>query len=109
MTVEVRTASIAFAGDLDVYRRAEIEAALPPADSADRIVIDMREVQFIDSTVISILMRYRRAFIDAGGDAHEIVLIVAPQVRRIFEITGLFKSLTVLTPDNEPKEPLAEA
>ena len=91
------TAHVAFAGDLDVYRRDEIAASLPQAETADRVVVDMREVTTVDSSIIAVFMRYRRSFLDAGGDAHEIVLIVRPQLRRIFEITGLTRSLTVVT------------
>jgi hypothetical protein len=49
-------------------------------------------------------MRYRRAFIEAGNDAHNIVVVVPPNLRRIFEITGLVTLLTIVT-----AEPLAEA
>lgn len=98
-----RTAQLEFAGDLDLYRREEFESALPSAESVDRVVIDMRDVAIIDSTIIAVLMRFRRSFIDAGGDAHEIVVVAPPNLRRIFEITGLTKSLTVLTAESEPK------
>ncbi|HLI97710.1 MAG TPA: STAS domain-containing protein [Candidatus Baltobacteraceae bacterium] len=91
------TAHVAFAGDLDVYRRDEVASALPPPETAERIVIDMRDVTTVDSSIVAVLMRYRRSFTDAGGDAHEVVLIVSPQLRRIFEITGLTRSMTVVT------------
>lgn len=61
-------------------------------------------------------MRYRRTFVDAGKDAHEIVIIVQPQLRRVFEITGLMKSLTIVSGGSEisstgtqATEPLGEA
>ncbi len=99
-----RAARIEFAGDLDVYRRDEIASALPPPESVERIVIDLRAAKIIDSSVIAVMMRYRRAFIDAGGDPINIVVVVPPNLRRIFEITGLVSLLTVVT-----AEPLAEA
>lgn len=107
-----RTAHVAFAGDLDVYRRDEIAAALPNPDGIDRLVIDLREASMIDSSIISVVMRYRRSFIDAGREAHDIVILVTPQLRRIFEITGLTKSLTIVSasPETTTKgEPLTEA
>lgn len=94
---EQKTVRISFAGDLDVYRRDEIASALPPAQDIDRLIIDLRETAIIDSTILSLFMRYRRAFIEAGNDPHEIVIIVKPQLRRIFEITGLLKTLTVVS------------
>lgn len=87
-----------------MYRRDEVASALPPPEIADRVVIDMRDVTTVDSSIVAVLMRYRRSFMDAGGDAHEVVLIVSPQLRRIFEITGLTRSMTVVT-----AEPLTEA
>jgi anti-anti-sigma regulatory factor len=92
-----------------LYRREEIESALPPPGNVDRVVIDMREATIIDSTIIAVLMRFRRSFIDAGGEAHEIVLVVPAELRRIFEITGLTKTLTVVTAQPNADEPLAEA
>lgn len=111
-----RTARIAFAGDLDVYRRDEIVASLPPADSIDRLIIDLREAAIIDSTILSAFMRYRRTFVEAGKDPHEIIIVVKPQLRRIFEITGLMKTLTIVSAADElgssggaAAEPLSEA
>ena len=111
-----RTARISFAGDLDVYRRDEIAAALPSPESIDRLIIDLREATIIDSSILAILMRYRRTFTDAGKDPHEIVIIVQPQLRRVFEITGLMKSLTIVSAGSEvgttgsaAAEPLSEA
>jgi anti-anti-sigma factor len=99
-----RAAKVELSGDLDVYRRAEIEAALPPPESIDRLAIDMRGATLVDSAIIAVIMRYRRAFIDAGGDPHNITIVVPPNLRRIFEITGLVTLLTVVT-----AEPLTEA
>lgn len=111
-----KTARISFSGDLDVYRREEIAAALPSPESTDRLVIDLREATIIDSSILAILMRYRRTFVDAGRDPHEIVIIVHPQLRRIFEITGLMKSLTIVSASSETgtagtaaAEPMSEA
>lgn len=99
-----------------MYRRDEIAAALPPPASIDRLIIDLREVSILDSTVLSQFMRYRRAFMETGKDPHEIVVVVKPQLRRIFEITGLIKSLTVVSAGSEVEttgnlaaEPLSEA
>lgn len=92
-----RTAQITFSGDIDFYRRDEIAAALPPAQDVERVVIDMRDVDVIDSSFVSVLMRYRRAFVAAGRAEHDIVLVVSPNVRRMLEITGLTTVLTVVS------------
>lgn len=99
-----QTARLSFAGDLDVYRRAEVAEAFPPPQSISRLVVDMRNATLIDSSIIAVLMRYRRSFIEAGGNGHDIVLVVPPQLRRIFEITGLVSLLTIVsaTPEDAP-------
>lgn len=91
-------------GDLDVYRRDEIVSALPPPENIDRVVIDLRGATLVDSSIIAAFMRYRRTFIDAGGDPHNVVLVVPATLRRVFEITGLVSLVTVVT-----AEPLTEA
>jgi anti-anti-sigma factor len=84
-------------GELDLYRRDEIAAALPPAESVDRVILDMRGVTVMDSSIIALLMRYRRAFVEHGKNPHDIVIVVPPPLRRIFEITGLLKLLTIVS------------
>ena len=99
-------------GDLDVYRRDAIASAFPPPDSVDRLIVDMRNATLIDSSIIAVLMRYRRAFMDCGKDGLDIVVVVPPVFRRIFEITGLVKLLTIVTVPvitDDPEKPLTEA
>ncbi|HET6895021.1 MAG TPA: STAS domain-containing protein [Candidatus Baltobacteraceae bacterium] len=99
-----RAATVAFSGDLDVYRRDEIASALPHPGSIDHVVIDMREAAILDSSIVAVLMRYRRQFIEAGGNPLNIVVVVPKTLRRIFEITGLVSLMTVVTAslDDEP-------
>lgn len=51
----------------------------------------------MDSSILTLLMRYRRAFEDAGGNPLEIIVIVTPAVRRLFEVAGVTKVITVVT------------
>lgn len=104
MNDDDRTARLELSGDLDVYRRDEIARSLPPVQGLSRLVLDMRNATLIDSSVVAVLMRYRRSFIDAGGDGHDIVLVVPPKLRRIFEITGLVSLLTIVSGPPEPAE-----
>lgn len=99
-----RSGNVAFSGDLDVYRRTEFENALPAPGTVDRLVVDMRGARIVDSTIIAAIMRYRRKFVELGGDPHNIVIVVPPTLRRIFEITGLVSLLTIVSAD-----PLTEA
>lgn len=97
MNEHVRTARLALTGDLDLYRRDEVAAQLPPPGSVDRVLIDCRGVETMDSSILTLLMRYRRSFADAGGNPLEIVVIVTPSVRRLFEVAGMNRVITVVT------------
>lgn len=104
---------IELSGDLDLYRRDEVASAFPPPETIERLIVDMRNATLIDSSIIAVLMRYRRTFMDAGGDGHDIIVVVPAVFRRIFEITGLVKLLTVVTAPasnvDDEQTPLTEA
>ena len=102
MREDERTATLRLEGDLDIYRRDEIENALPKPGSCDRVVIDCSSATSIDSTVLSTLMRYRRSFASAGGDPVNIIVIVEPSLRRIFDIAGLSRVLTIVSAPGRP-------
>lgn len=106
-------ARVELSGDLDLYRRDEIASAFPSPETAKRVIVDMRNATLIDSSIIAVLMRYRRAFMDAGNDGQDIIVLVPPVFRRIFEITGLVKLLTVVTAPvthtGDEQQPLTEA
>lgn len=97
MREDERTATLRFEGGLDIYRRDEIERALPEPGTVDRVIIDCSGATSIDSTVLTLLMRYRRSFASAGGDPVNIVIVVEPSLRRIFEIAGLTRMLTIVS------------
>lgn len=96
MTEDDRTARIALSGDLDIYNRGHIEALLPDVATVDRLVIDCSEATSIDSSVLTLLMRYRRRFVEQGGNPLEIVVVASPSVRRMLEVAGLSRLITVI-------------
>jgi anti-anti-sigma factor len=100
--VDERTAQVVFHGDLDLHNRDAVSAALPEPDSFDRVAIDCSAVTSIDSSVVTVFMRYRRKFVAAGLDPFNIIFIASRPVRRIFEITGLLKYVTVIDPPEAP-------
>lgn len=98
MTADDRTVRIVFEGVLDIHRAESVESALPKPDDVDRVVIDCTAVRSIESTVITVFLRYRRAFIEAGRDPLNIVFIASEPVRRIFDVAGVTKVMTVISP-----------
>ena len=91
-------AEVTLAGDLDLSQWAEVAADLPAPDEFSRVVIDCSTVTSMDSPVVSVLLRYRRAFVAAGNDPLNIVILASPQVQRLFDISGVAKLVTVIPP-----------
>jgi anti-sigma B factor antagonist len=84
-------------GDLDVYTAPQLRAALEGVGLVDtRIVLDLSEVRFIDSTALGMLVSTLRESREEGG---EICLVIDdPHLLKIFRITG-FDSLFKIYPD----------
>jgi anti-anti-sigma factor len=80
-------------GDLDLYNAEQVRAAL--AGAADRrpsrIVVDLSEVEFIDSTALGVLIEAHR---NLGGDGFHVA---SPQteVGRALQISGVDRHLKV--------------
>ena len=93
---------VQLSGGLDISRRDEIAALLPDPRSAERVVIDCTAADSLDSTIIMVFMRYRRNFMAAGGDPVNIVIVVQPNLRRVLEIAGLTRSMTIVSAPPPP-------
>jgi len=81
------------AGELDLYNADEVRAALTDAlaQSPERIVVDMAEVEFVDSTALGVLIEARAKL---GRSA---LLLAGPQLetRRTLQVSGLDRQLPV--------------
>lgn len=97
-TLVVRTAkddgthTIALCGELDLANASTAEAALEESlDGGTPVVVDMRELEFIDSTGIALLV----AALGRGGEEPRVRFIpsTAPAVTRVLELTGLAERL----------------
>jgi anti-anti-sigma factor len=80
-------------GELDLYNADDIRTALSGAidGGAERIVVDMSDVEFVDSTALGVLIEARSKL------GHDGVLLAAPQAetRRTLEVSGLDRHLPV--------------
>ncbi len=74
-------------GELDAYVALDLAAALAEADSGRRLIANLTDVSFMDSTALGLLVRTVRER-DERGDETRIVLPLGT-ARRIFEITTL--------------------
>jgi anti-sigma B factor antagonist len=81
-------ASIALHGELDLATVSELEGHLAPFESngVSAIMLDMRELTFIDSVALSSIIRARAR---AQTNGQRLILVgTRPTARRLFEITS---------------------
>ena len=68
--------------------RAEVQAAVDhAADSGGEVVLDFRDVTFIDSTGLTVLIDAHRTLGDQGRTL--VVADARPHIQRVFAVTGL--------------------
>jgi anti-sigma B factor antagonist len=82
------TVSVALEGELDLAAAGAFEARLLAAEQLGprRIVIDLGDLRFIDSTGLRLLLQA-----DARAREHERELLVRPggaAIQKVFEVTG---------------------
>lgn len=84
---------IAFAGELDLANAGTAESALEAslADASTPVIVDMRELEFIDSTGIALLVSTLSR--SEGGPRVSFIPSDFPAVTRVLELTGLAERL----------------
>jgi anti-sigma B factor antagonist len=81
-------------GELDLASCSQLAETLTQLADRETLVIDLRQLGFIDSTGISLLVRTHRSCQEAG---HRLVLVDGGgQVHRLLELTGLVDSLDLV-------------
>jgi anti-sigma B factor antagonist len=89
------------AGEVDLYTAPELKQELHRlvGEGATRLVIDMSETTFIDSTTLGVLLSVVKRVRPEGG----AVVVVCPDrnVRRIFEITLLDRVFAIVDTRDE--------
>ena len=82
------------AGELDVNTAPELREQLAQlVNDGARIVVDLADVSFVDSTALSVLVSALKRLRQADGDL--ALASPTPSVRRVFEITGLTRLFTI--------------
>jgi len=79
------------AGELDLYNSSDVASALDELADEARVVIDLSEVAFVDSTALGTLVEARKAI---GADK---LVLASPgaDVARALEVSGLSQHFTV--------------
>ena len=91
------TVVVAARGEIDLYTAPELEHALagPVAEGTAQLVVDLSEVTFVDSTALHVFLRAARQLDREAGEL--IVVAPDPNVRKVFEITGVDRFLAVVS------------
>jgi anti-anti-sigma factor len=87
------TQVVALCGELDLANAGTAEAALEAAldNGGTPVVVDMRELEFIDSTGIALLVAILAR--NEGEERIRFVPSTSPAVARVLELTGLAERL----------------
>jgi anti-sigma B factor antagonist len=89
-------ALVAVQGELDIATLPELERAVTRmrAQGLERLVIDLRGVEFLDSMSIELLLRLHGELTGTGA---ELVVVRGPRaVNRIFDLMELDRVLTLV-------------
>ena len=90
---ETDVALVVLAGEQDMGSAPVIEGAVSDAlRTCSHLVIDLSAVQFVDSSIISLLIRMRREAADRGCDFNLVVQEGQP-IERTLEICGVLPEL----------------
>jgi anti-anti-sigma factor len=88
------TAFLRLLGEFDLAGAELVEAAIARTRGAERLVIDLRGLTFIDSTGIQVLLR---ANLTAKEDGTELLVVRGPRaVARLFGLLELDAELNVV-------------
>jgi anti-sigma B factor antagonist len=86
------------AGDLDLDTAHRVEAALAELrdEGCSDLVLDLRELTFMDSTGLRLVIRWHTAAQDNG---FSFAVVPGPEVvQRVFRLTGMDAHLTLAEP-----------
>jgi len=100
MRTEGQATVVAVTGELDLASSPELEQRLEQfyASDSDLLVIDLRGLEFMDSTGLSVIVSAQQKLIDAG---RRLIIVRGPQqVQRLLDLTGVAERLELVdTPD----------
>lgn len=92
---------IAVTGELDLASSPALEEELErgSAAGAELVIVDLRQLEFMDSTGLSVLVRAHQRMTDAGK---RFAVVQGPQqVQRLLSLTGVADRLTLVDAPEE--------
>ena len=93
-SVDEQTQLVAIYGDVDLKTARSFRAALDEAaqDGKERLIVDMSEVPFMDSSGLAALIGAQKAL----RDRTQVIVVCPENLRRIFEVTRLDTIVSVV-------------
>jgi anti-sigma B factor antagonist len=93
--IDDRTAVISVAGEVDLYTAPELKRELVAVidEGVRRVVVDLSQATFIDSTTLGVLLSGVKRLRPVGGEL--AVVCTDRNIRKIFEITLLDRVFTI--------------
>lgn len=77
-------------GELDLATAPELEAlAMPAAQGGRDVVVDLRELEFLDSSGVRVLVALHAVASEGGGRLSVVRGAVGSPVQRVLEVSGL--------------------
>jgi anti-sigma B factor antagonist len=89
------------AGELDMATAEALDGALAglPQNGSGTVVLDLRDLRFIDSSGLRAVIAAHR---EAERKGQELALIRGPEhVQQVFEITGLARRLRIVSDESQ--------
>jgi anti-sigma B factor antagonist len=85
---------VRLAGELDLYNAHQVREALLAcsAENPARLVVDLGEVQFVDSTALGVLVEARSRMADKQAF---LLAAPGPETRRALEVSGLDRHFNI--------------
>jgi len=105
--IDARTQLIELSGEVDLYTAPELKERLGRAIDAGkhRIVVDLSATTLIDSTALGVLVGGVKRLRPEGGAI--AIVCDEPNVRKVFEITGLDRVFTICDTREQALEAVA--
>lgn len=90
---------LALSGELDLASGPALEQELEKVSSSESVIVDLRDLEFIDSTGLSVLVKAHQRAQETG---REFGLVKgSAQVQRLLDLTGLADRITVVDAPEE--------
>ena len=100
---------VAVRGELDLYTASDLKEVFAHAIDTGRIriIVDLAETTFLDTSALSVLLSASKRLRSQGGAL--VIVNLTEKIAKVFEITGLDQTLTILPTREVAIEAIATA